>query len=290
MAVTTRVAAAYIQNCVPTPLHPEKQLPVSSSTPQEFPEAQTRLFREVLQLMNARQVPYVVSGAFALQQHTGIFRDTKDLDLFLPAEHVEAALRYLHEDGFHTEVRDPVWLAKAHREDFYVDLITGMSNGVIVVDRSWIERGSPAEVFGVPSRVLAAEELLASKLFVTRRERFDGADTCHIIYGTHGNLDWQRILQIAGEHWGVVFWTLVLFAYIYPAHTDYVPRAVWDDLFGRFCHELQNRDPNAPFRGSLIDENMFAIDVKEWALEDLVEQYRARRQPKITGAVAEPAA
>src|SRR6266545_4327798 len=124
MRATTRVAAAYIKNCVSTPSHPEEQLPVSSSIPQQFPEAQTRLFREVLQLMNARGVPYVVSGAFALQKHTGIFRDTKDLDLFLPAEHVEAALRYLHEDGFQTEVRDPVWLAKAHREDFFVDLIT----------------------------------------------------------------------------------------------------------------------------------------------------------------------
>ena len=49
--------------------------------------------------------------------------------------------------------------------------------------------------------MLAAEELIASKLFIARRERFDGADIAHVIYGTKGDLDWQRILRMAGEHW-----------------------------------------------------------------------------------------
>ena len=73
-------------------------------------------------------MPYVVAGAFALQKHTGIWRDTKDLDLFLPAEVAAEALRHLEEEGFEIEISDPVWLAKAHRDGFYVDLITGMSN------------------------------------------------------------------------------------------------------------------------------------------------------------------
>jgi Nucleotidyl transferase of unknown function (DUF2204) len=259
----------------------DKPLPVSSSTAPDFAKEQKELFREVLQLFNDRKVPYVVSGAFALQKHTGIYRDTKDLDLFLPAKYAVEALRYLAEDGFETEVCDPVWLAKAHRSDFFVDLITGMSNAVIVVDQSWIDRGSPTEIMGVPSRVLGPEELLASKLFVTRRERFDGADTVHVIYGTKGKLDWNRILQLAGEHWEVVLWTLVLFNYCYPANTDFVPRAVWDDLLGRFESAIRNPSPKATFRGSLIDENMFAIDVSEWGLADLVNEYRARRADKI---------
>jgi predicted nucleotidyltransferase len=264
---------------VPNGAH--KPLPVSSSTAPDFAKEQQKLFREVLQLMNDRKVPYVVSGAFALQKHTGIYRDTKDLDLFLPAEHAVDALRYLAEDGFETEVRDPVWLAKAHRGDFFVDLITGMSNAVITVDQSWVDRGSPTEVMGVATRVLAPEELLASKLFVTRRERFDGADTVHIIYGTKGNLDWQRIMQLAGQHWEVLLWTLVLFGYCYPANISYVPQNIWEDLIGRFHSAIKKPDGGAEFRGSLIDENMFAIDVNEWGLADLVSEYRARRANKI---------
>src|SRR5271169_13945 len=93
----------------------QRPLPVSSSQPPPFPEEQRQLFREVLELFNRHGIPYAVSGAFALQKHTGIWRDTKDLDLFLPADDVPAALRGLHDDGFQTEVCDPVWLAKAHR-------------------------------------------------------------------------------------------------------------------------------------------------------------------------------
>src|SRR5690349_18534304 len=227
----------------------DKPLPVSSSTPPQFAPEQEQLFRQVLMHFNERRIPYTVSGAFALSQHTGICRDTKDLDLFLPAEYVQEALRSLQEEGFETEVNDPVWLAKAHRGEYFVDLITGMSNAVILVDQSWIDRGIPSEIFGVAARILAPEELIASKLFVSRRERFDGADIVHVIYGTRGKIDWQRVLSLLGEHWEMLLWALVLFHYVYPANSDYVPRSLWDDLLGRLRAQLDQPDPNALFRG-----------------------------------------
>jgi hypothetical protein len=261
----------------------EKELPVSSSVPPDFPPEQRAVFREVLQHLNQVGVPYVVSGAFALQKHTGIWRDTKDLDLFLPAQAVPEALHHLQEEGFETEVRDPVWLAKAHRDGYYVD----MSNAVITVDQSWIDRGSPSVILEVPTRVLAAEELIASKLFVNFRERFDGADVVHIIFGTKGRLDWQRLLALVGDHWELLLWELVLFHYVYPAYQSYVPRPVWDDLLTRFRAELDSPSPSAPFRGSLLDEKMFAIDMKEWGMENLLQDRRDRREPKISDMPAE---
>ncbi len=259
-------------------------LPVSTSQAPEFPPEQHALFCEVLAHLNRAQVPYVVSGAFALQKHTGIWRDTKDLDLFLPAEVVPEALRHLREEGFEIEIRDPVWLAKAHRDGYYVDLITGMSNGTITVDHSWIERGSDFAVLGVPTRVLAAEELIASKLFVDFRERFDGADVVHIIYGTRGRLYWDRLRQLAGEHWEILLWELVLFHYVYPTKSEYVPRAVWDDLLSRLRRDLDSPPARPSFRGTLLDDRMFAIDVHEWGLENPLPEYRNRREPKITEA------
>ena len=262
----------------------QKPLPISSSTPPEFAPEQVKLFRAVLQHLIDTGVPFVVSGAAALQLHTGICRDTKDLDLFLPAEHVEDALRSLQEEGFETEITDPVWLAKAHRGEFYVDLITGMSNAVIVVDQSWIDRGVLSDIFGVPVKVLAREELIASKLFVTRRERFDGADIAHVIFAARGTLDWQRLFDLVGEHWELLLWTIIFFHYIYPAYSDYVARSVWDDLLGRLRQSLDHPDSDAPFRGSLIDPMMFAIDVDEWGLENLLDGYRERRKPKLKPA------
>jgi len=232
-------------------------------------------------VLERQRIPYAVAGAFALLQHTGICRTTKDLDLFLTAESWSAALTHLQEHRFQCEICDPVWLAKVHRDSFFVDLITGMSNAAFSVDESWIRHAQPASVLGIQTRVLAPEELLLSKLFVTRRERFDGADIAHIIYGTAGDLDWGRILHLAGEHWEMLLWALVLFRYVYPAQTHYVPAVLWQDLLGRFSKLVLEPDGKGRFRGSLVDDNMFAIDVKEWGLDDVLEEYRSRRLSKI---------
>jgi Nucleotidyl transferase of unknown function (DUF2204) len=252
----------------------QKPLPVSSSRPPVFFPEQERLFREVIELMRRNKVQCVVSGAFALHEHTGIWRDTKDLDLFMPPSEAGRALKLLRSEGFATEITDPVWLAKAHRGDYYVDLITGMSNAVVRVDYSWIKHAVRSEVFGIAIRVLAPEELIASKVFVTRRERFDGADICHIIYGTRGKFDWRRLLRHIGEHWHMLLWCLILYQYVYPAHTKYVPREIWDELLQRFQVELKHPNNHSEFRGSLIDERMFAIDVEEWGMRNLIEEYR----------------
>jgi len=252
-------------------------VPETSSVPPTIPEEQEALFREVLTLFEDRKLPYAVAGAFALREHTGICRDTKDLDIFLTSQNVVPALESLREEGFECEVCDPVWLHKARRDGYFVDLITGMSNAAIIVEDSWVKRSVPATVYGVQTQVLAPEELLASKLFVTRRERFDGADIAHIIYGTQGKLKWERILELTGEHWEILLWALILFRYSYPAQTQYVPKKLWDELLIRFRDAIYQPQPSAKFRGSLVDDKMFAIDVNEWGLENLMLDYRQRR-------------
>jgi len=249
--------------------------------PTEIPEPQASLFREVLLVLEEKGFPYAVSGAFALRQHTGICRFTKDLDLFMTAATSREVMPYLEQRGFTCEVRDPVWLSKVHKGEFFVDLITGMSNGVVVVDDSWIERANPAIVQGIKTRVLAPEELVASKIFVAKRERFDGADIAHVIYGTYPRFDWDRELQLVGEHWEMLLWSLLLFRYVYPAQTNYVPASIWGRLLRKLRSEISNPDPKANFRGSLVDENMFAIDVNEWGLANLLEERRKRRMEEM---------
>jgi hypothetical protein len=210
-----------------------------------------------------------------MQQHTGIWRFTKDLDIFLTSASMMVAMEALSRREFVCEVCDPVWLAKARRGFFFVDLITGMSNGTIKVEDSWIERSRPAWIVGAPTLVLPPEELLASKLFVTRRERFDGADIAHIIYASRGMLDWARILSLIGEHWEMLLWALVFFRYVYPAHGGFVPLELWRDLLTRYAQLISAPQPHARFRGTLIDDNMFAIDVKEWGMDNVQAEYRA---------------
>src|SRR5215469_15837351 len=237
----------------------EGALSGTSSAPLRLPAKQERVFREVLSLFERQNLPYAVAGAFALRQHTGISRFAKDLDVFLSSKDISVALGLLQRNRFRCEIPDPVWLAKAHRDAYFVDLIAGMSNGVITVDSSWIERSLPATIVGIKTRVLAPEELIASKLFVSRRERFDGADIAHVIYASRGTLEWPRILDLAGEHWELVLWNLVLFRYVYPARSEYIPRSVWESLLTRFADQVRSPEPHAKFRGSLIDPRMFAL-------------------------------
>jgi len=270
---------------VPEPLSSE-DVPKTSSLPSDVPEEQVNLFRDVLEALERKRVPYAISGAFALRQHTGICRQTKDLDLFVTAKNCAAALQCLQDEGLECEITDPVWLAKARRGEYFVDLITGMSNGLIVVEDSWIERSAPAVVYSVMTRVLAPEELVASKIFVVRRERFDGADIAHVIYGTCGAFDWQREMELVGEHWEMLLWSLMLFRYVYPAQSHYVPSEIWCELLRRFEREIRLPNPEAKFRGSLVDDNMFAIDVNEWELQNLLAEQREKRLAEVDRAYA----
>jgi hypothetical protein len=232
----------------------------------------------VIELLERNGIDFAISGAFALQQHTGIWRNTKDLDLFLPAAEIPRAVTLLRDAGFETEITDPIWLAKAWRGEFFVDLIAGMSNAVVCVDASWIQRSRRGEVFGLAARVLPPEELIASKIFVTRRERFDAADICHVIYRSGNEMDWSRLLFLLGEHWQMLLWHLVLYHYVYPADTSRVPKEIWQELLQRFLVELAHPNQALEFRGSLIDEKMFAIDVAEWGRRDLLEEQRRLAQ------------
>lgn len=261
-----------------------EKLPKTSSRPSAEPEDRAGFFKHILQLLAANRIPFAVSGAFSLRQHTGICRYTKDLDLFLTGENAPSALNCLRAAGYECEVTDPVWLSKAWHEEHFVDLITGMSNGVITVQDSWIERARPAVIYGVETRVLAPEELVASKIFVAKRERFDGADIAHVIFGTYGDFDWKRELELVGPHWEMLLWSLILFRYVYPAQSHYVPSEIWCELLTRFTRVVNNSDSTALFRGSLIDENMFAIDVDEWKLPDLLEETRRLRLDQIRPA------
>src|SRR5579871_1326353 len=92
-------------------IHPhdphEDELPVTSSIPTEVPEEQATLFRGILGALEHKQVPFAVSGAFALRAHTGICRFTKDLDLFMTAETSRDVFPYLRQCGFDCEVGEP---------------------------------------------------------------------------------------------------------------------------------------------------------------------------------------
>ena len=127
------------------------------------------------------------------------------------------------------------------------------------------------------------------RLFVARRERFDGADIVHVIYGTRGKLDWQRILRLVGRTLGNAALGACTCSGIAIRHkpTTFL-KEVWRDLLSRFQDAVSHPDPTAKFRGSLVDDKQFAIDVNEWGLENLMQEYRDRRLKSIPATQITP--
>lgn len=261
--------------------HDESHLPITSSIEPTWAAEARACYRDVIQTLQRAAVPFVVGGGFAFHRHTGIWRTTKDLDLFLVADSVPEAMDALAADGFEVYVEDPVWLAKARRDGLFVDLITGVGNATLPVEESWILNSDEGEILGISCRVLGAEEMIASKMFVTRRERFDGADIAHLVRARGERLDWDRVLRLTEPHWQMLYWHLVLFAFIYPAHTTLVPAPVWRQFAKSFESDVLHSEQDAPFRGSLVDPRMFAIDVSEWGERDLYEELAASYPRKL---------
>ena len=261
-------------------------LPVSTSHPPEFVPAALECYQGAVECLEQAGIPFAVAGAFALHQHTGIWRSTKDLDIVLDAAVVPEALKKLERRGFRTEIKDPVWLAKAYCGEYFVDLITALGNAALLVDSSWIERSVPYLLFGVPCRVLGAEEIIASKIFVSRRERFDLADVAHLIRAVGERLDWKRLRHLMSGHEELLLWSLVFFAYVYPAQVGVIPRELWNRLLQGLQRHLDDPRADAPFRGTLIDPNMFAIDVKEWGERDLYRE-NCEQHPRLLQAKAQ---
>jgi hypothetical protein len=230
------------------------------------------LYISTLRALETARVPFVVGGAFALRHYAGICRDTKDLDVFLMRQDLETALGALREIGHTTELTFPHWLAKASSGEHFVDIIFDSANGLCPVDEKWFEHAPVGTVFGVPVLLCPIEEVIWTKSFVMERERFDGADICHLLeaQGASG-IDWQRLLDRYGEHWRVLLGHLSFFSFVYPNARENVPPWVMADLTRRLRDEGSIEEQLC--RGTLISREQYLIDVHERSYAD------ARRPP-----------
>jgi len=216
-----------------------------------------------LNMLNQANVPYLVAGAVAFGHYTGVWRQTKDLDLFITPAALPAALDTLRQHGYTTEVLEPHWLAKANWNDWVVDLIFGFGDFRALIDDIWFQRGRPITVYGVTSRVISPEELIWTKTYVAHRERYDGADIAHVLLATADDLDWPYLLWRFGPDWELLLWQLAMFSFIYPSERHRIPLAVTDELLERLSAQIQQPQVEDPVcRGPLLDRFSYIADIE----------------------------
>lgn len=254
-----------------------------------IPDVERDIYRRALEALNAAEIPYIVAGAYAIYEHTGIYRQTKDLDLFFEPSAVVPAARALRDAGFVTRLEDEHWLAKATVGEYFVDLIYGMGNGIALIDEGWIRNSHPSILAATPVRIAPAEELIWHRLFISERHRHDMSDIVHLILCLGDSLDWRRLVDRVGVNWPLLLSQVLMFTYVYPGYKSNIPSWVPEHLMEQARQEFAREEEDVDFtRGPMISRFSFTIDVREWGFADprseLVRE--ARSKPEIR-AIAE---
>jgi hypothetical protein len=253
----------------PRRLSPEER---KSLTHGDFwiPEQEREVYSRALQALNDANVPYIVAGAYAIYEHTGIYRQTKDLDLFFEPSAVLDAARALRAAGFRMRLEDLHWLAKATVGERFVDLIYGMGNGVAFIDAAWLQHSRTGVLAAQPVRIAPAEELIWHRLFISERHRHDMADVLHLLLCLGDVLDWERLLARVGDHWPLLLAQLQTFSFVYPGYRSNVPAWVMEQLVEQARADIGRDDEEIAdvTRGTLISRFSFTIDVREWGFAD----------------------
>lgn len=234
-----------------------------------IPEDERIVYQEVIAILNRAGVPFIVSGLYAIYEYTGIYRKTKDLDLFFEPRAIVPAARALKEAGFTVRLEQAHWIAKAFRDGVQTDLIYGMGNGLALIDGDWHRYARTGILAAQPVRVAPPEELIFHRLFVSERHRSDMADVLHLILSRGDQLDWDRLLRRVGEHWRLLLAQIQLFDFVYPGHRRRVPKEVRLALLERARDGIDDVGDPDICQGTLISRFSFSIDVNEWGFRDL---------------------
>lgn len=223
-------------------------------------------YQEALTLLDESGVPYLLGGAFAIFHHTGLFRNTKDLDVFLRPADYPKVLKFFAERGYTTQLFDVRWLAKVFKDEFFIDIIFSTVNNICRVDDTWFSRAPEGEFCGRKVKFLPAEELIWCKSYVWNRERFDGADINHVILKAGRNLDWKHLLDLLDPHWHLLLAEIILFQFVYPSEfTEIIPRWLFDELVKRAQEQYELPPPHEKVcRGPMIDNTQYSVDIKKW--------------------------
>jgi hypothetical protein len=234
-----------------------------------IPEAERAVYRRALDALNRSGIPYVISGLYALYEYTGIYRQTKDLDLFVEPRQLVDAMRVLRAEGFRAHLEQSHWLAKAFHDEKQIDVIFGTGNGLYFIDEIWFKHSRAGILAGTQVRVAPPEELLWHRLFVSERHRSDVSDILHLIVSRGDEFDWERLLWRVGEHWRLLLAQVHLYDFVYPGHRRRIPQWVRRRLYDAAEEQIDAEGDAAICQGTLISRFSYSIDVNEWGFRDL---------------------
>src|SRR4051794_23451365 len=114
-------------------------------TPQKLGPAE-QFYADALRVLADNTIPFLIGGTYALNEYTGIHRETKDIDIFCKASDYPKIITVFKEKGFKTKVDDR-WLAKIYSGKYFIDIIFSTVTGVCTVDDTWFEHAPTVKIY-----------------------------------------------------------------------------------------------------------------------------------------------
>jgi hypothetical protein len=204
----------------------------SDSWARQMPEEEWAVYRPVLEQCRASDLPVALGGGLAFSYYSGMWRNTKDMDLYMLPSDVQRGMAILTACGFedyHSRVGyDRSWIYRGYRDGVIVDLISSMANHRAEVDRKWLA-GPTVQIGGLQLRVIPVEELIFAKLYVCQRDRCDWPDLLNILH-TQDSINWDHLLERVEDDWPLLSGLLCVFAWLCPTRAAELPSSVWTRL------------------------------------------------------------
>lgn len=201
---------------------------------QVVPPEQWNVYKRTIQSIRESGIPFALGGALALGCYTGRFRNTKDIDLYIMPRDREATIQAMGRAGlsdyYDKLPYDRAWIYRAYEGNTIADAIWAMANHHADVDERWITAGPLVSVDGEVMRVLPAEELIWSKLYVMQRERCDWPDVLNLIHAAGDRIDWEHLQTRLGDDSPLLKGVLSVFSWICPQKAGALPRKMWKSM------------------------------------------------------------
>jgi predicted nucleotidyltransferase len=240
-------------------------------------------YKFVLKKLVDNKIPFLIAGTYALTLHTGIKRQTKDLDIFCKASDYPIILDLFRKDGFKSMV-DERWIAKIYKGKQFMDFIFNTTAGICPVDDTWFQNAPEVMLLGYKVKVIRADDMVWTKSFRQERHVYDGPDINHLLLKKGKEMDWKRLMTHMEPYWELLYGHILNFRFVYPGYRENIPKWVVEELNKRVAYQLSTRTITTSLtkvcRGRLISpSSYYDIDYEEWGfIDNLQVPYKNDKQ------------
>jgi predicted nucleotidyltransferase len=147
-------------------------------------------FKKAAAALRDAGIEFMVGGALASWVRGGP-EASKDLDFMIRREDADRALEALANAGMKSERPPEGWLLKAWDGDILIDLIFHPIDTPVTDEL--LARADELNVFAMRVRVMAAEDVLATKLLALNEHSLDFEQLLQIARALREQVDWSQV-------------------------------------------------------------------------------------------------